>query len=73
MPSIGVDSRTSAFIDAISLRTYSREPPLTACHCGRLSMFKKPWRSKNSTKKRAGNDSIASASADQMARPIGRM
>jgi hypothetical protein len=54
-------------------RTYSREPPQTVCHTGRSSTDRKPCRSKNSTKKRAGNCRIAAASADQMARPIGTM
>ena len=56
---------------ASNARTYSREPPRTVCQTGRSSTDRKPWRSKKSTKKRAGKPSIAEASADQIARPIG--
>ena len=55
----------------MSLRAYSREPPVTVRHTGRSLTFRKPCRSKKSTKKRAGNERIASSVADQIARPMG--
>ena len=51
--------------------TYTREPPVTVRHCGRLRKPRTPWLSKNSSRKRAGNVHICSGSADHTAEACG--
>ena len=66
-------STVACYHGTYTINSLSREPPLTVRQVGRSSTFRKPWRSKKSTKKRAGNSSMPRPVADQMARPMGRM